>query len=109
MELMAFLVDILPSVGFPILICCAFGWFIYKIYSDSQKEKVELAKQNQTAMEQMQARCKEREDKLYVQLEKQNTINGRFAEIIAQYEVKLDTIQADIGDIKTDIAVIMNK
>lgn len=54
----------------------------------------------------VQARCQEREDKLYAQLEKQNTINGRFAEIIAQYEVKLDEIKEDVKEIKKDIIEI---
>jgi hypothetical protein len=50
MELMAFLVEILPTVGFPIIVCCGFGWFIYKIYQDSQKEKEKLAEQNAANM-----------------------------------------------------------
>jgi cell division protein YceG involved in septum cleavage len=99
MEILAFLVEILPSIGFPILCCGALGWFIYKFYTDSQK-------QNRENMEAVQARCKEREEKLYNQLEKQNEINGRFAEIIAQYEVKLDIIQTDINDIKN---VVLSK
>lgn len=96
------LVEILPSVGFPILCCAALGWFIYKFYNDFQK-------QTQENMAAVQARCAEREEKLYTQLQKQSEINGKFAEIIAQYEIKLDTIQQDIGEIKTDISVIMKK
>ena len=102
MEVLAFLVEILPTVGFPIPCCGALAWFVYKFYTDSQK-------QNKENMEKVQAACKEREDKLYAHLEKQTEINGKFANIIAQYEVKLDTIQTDISEIKTDIAVIMNK
>ena len=102
MEILTFLVEIIPTVGFPIFCCGALGWFIYKFYVDSQK-------QNKENMEQVQAVCKEREEKLYSHLEKQTEINGKFANIIAQYEVKLDTIQTDISDIKSDIAVIMNK
>jgi septal ring factor EnvC (AmiA/AmiB activator) len=102
MELMSFLVEIIPTVGFPILCCGALAWFVYKFYTDSQKQ----TKEN---MEAMQERCKEREEKLYTHLEKQTEINGKFANIIAEYEVKLNTIQVDISDIKTDIAVIKNK
>jgi cell division protein YceG involved in septum cleavage len=102
MELMAMIAELLPTLGFPIICVIGLGWFIYKIYNDTTKANAEN-------MEKVQARCQEREDKLYEQLEKQNIINGRFAEIIAQYEVKLDTIQLDISDIKTDIAVIKNK
>ena len=99
MEFLQLLVDILPTIGFPILCCGALGWFIYKVYTNGQ----EASKKN---MEELQARCKEREDKLYIQLEKQNEINGQFAQIIAQYEIKLDDIKADVKDIKTDIADI---
>ena len=60
-------------------------------------------------MEKVQARCAEREEKLYSQLENQNEINGKFANIIAQYDIKLNTIQEDIADIKSDITVIMNR
>lgn len=102
MELFTFLIEALPTVGFPILCCGAMGWFIYKFYQDSQK-------QNKENMDQVQARCQEREDKLYTQLEKQNEINGKFAAIIAQYDVKLNAMQNDISDIKADVAVIMNK
>jgi hypothetical protein len=102
MEILAFLVEILPTVGFPILCCGALGWFIYRFYVDSQK-------QNKENMEAVQAACKEREEKLYSHLEKQTEINGKFASIIERYEAKLDIIQTDISEIKTDIAVIMNK
>jgi hypothetical protein len=91
MEFITMLVELLPTVGFPIICVGALAWFVYKFYSDSQKANAE------------------REEKLYIQLGKQTEINEKFANIIAQYEVKLDTIQTDISDIKTDIAVIMNK
>jgi hypothetical protein len=91
MEVLSFLVEILPSIGFPIICVGALGWFVYKFYTDSQKQNAE------------------REEKLYIQLGKQTEINEKFANIIAQYEAKLNIIQSDISDIKTDIAVIMNK
>jgi hypothetical protein len=102
MEILGAIAEFIPTLGFPIICVIGLGWFIYKIYNDTTK-------QNQANMEAVQARCKEREEKLYVQLEKQNEINGKFANIIAQYDVKLDTIQSDINEIKTDVAVIMNK
>ena len=89
----AALVELIPTLGFPIVCVIGLGLFILKIYNDTTKQSNEN-------MEKVQARCQEREDKLYNQLEKQNTINGRFAEIIAQYEVKLDTITADVKEIK---------
>ena len=99
MEILAGIAELIPSIGFPIVCVLGLGWFIYKIYGDTTK-------QNQENMAAVQERCKEREDKLYNQLEKQNEINGKFAAIIAQYDVKLDAIQTDINDIKN---VVLNK
>ena len=93
-ELLAALAELIPSLGFPIVCVVGLGWFIYKIYNDTTK-------QNADNMAAVQARCKEREERLYEQLEKQNEINGRFAQIIAQYEIKLDNIQTDINEIKS--------
>lgn len=96
------LVELIPTLGFPIVCVIGLGWFIYKIYGDTTK-------QNAENMQKVQERCQEREDKLYSQLEKQNEINGKFAAIIAQYDIKLDVIQKDIDEIKTDVNIIMNK
>lgn len=96
MEILTAVAELIPSLGFPIVCVVGLGWFIYKIYSDTTK-------QNNENMDKVQSRCKEREDKLYAQLEKQNEINGKFAQIIAQYEIKLDNIQADINEIKKEV------
>ena len=95
MEIAA-LVELIPTLGFPIVCVVGLGLFILKIYNDTTKANAEN-------MAQVQQRCAEREEKLYVQLDKQNTINGRFAEIIAQYEVKLDEIKEDVKDIKNTL------
>lgn len=105
----ATITEIITTLGFPIALCIALGWFIYKIYQDMKADKEAEREENKTNMEQVQARCKEREEKLYTQLEKQNEINGRFAEIIAQYEVKLDEIKEDVKDIKNDVLLIKTK
>lgn len=94
MELLGAIAELIPSLGFPIVCVVGLGWFIYKIYTDTTKQNVDN-------MATVQARCKEREERLYEQLEKQNEINGRFAAIIAQYEIKLDNIQTDINEIKS--------
>lgn len=101
MEIAA-LIELIPTLGFPIICVILLGWFIYKIYTDTTK-------QNNANMEAVQARCKEREEKLYNQLEKQNEINGKFANIIAQYDIKLTEIQEDISVIKTDINILTNR
>ena len=102
MELLAAIAELIPTLGFPIICVLGLGWFIYKIYQDTTK-------QNKENMAAVQARCQEREDKLYNQLEKQNEINGKFANIIAQYDIKLNTIQNDISDIKADLNILTNK
>ena len=102
MEILGALAEIIPTLGFPIICVLGLGWFIYKIYTDTTK-------QNNDNMAALQARCKEREEKLYIQLEKQNEINGKFANIIAQYDIKLNTIQSDISDIKADISLLTNR
>lgn len=48
----------ITTVGFPIVCALVMGWFIYKIY-------VNTTEQNKANMEQVQARCAEREEKLY--------------------------------------------
>lgn len=102
MEILAAIAELIPTLGFPIICVIGLGWFIYKIYNDTTK-------QNAANMEAVQKRCQEREEKLYLQLEKQNEINGQFAAIIAQYDIKLNNIQKDIDEIKTDVNIIMNK
>ena len=102
MEVLAAITELIPTLGFPIVCVVGLGWFIYKIYTDTTK-------QNNENMAAVQARCKEREEKLYAQLDKYNETNGKFANIIAQYDIKLTAIQTDISDIKADINVLTNK
>ena len=97
MELAA-IIELIPTLGFPIICVLGLGWFIYKIYNDTTK-------QNAENMERVQVRCQEREEKLYEQLEKQNETNGKFASIIAHYEVKLDEIKEDVRDIKNTLHI----
>lgn len=101
MELLNIIAELIPTLGFPIICVLGLGWFIYKIYNDTTAA-------NAANMEKVQQRCQEREDKLYAQLEKQNEINGSFATIIAQYEVKLEEIREDVSEIKTDVAALRN-
>jgi septal ring factor EnvC (AmiA/AmiB activator) len=92
----------IATVGFPIFCAVAMGIFIVLIYKNTTK-------QHKEDMEQVQERCKEREDKLYNELEQNREINRTAIETIARYAEKLDTIQKDISDIKTDITVLMSK
>ena len=98
MEITA-LIELIPTLGFPIFCVLGLGWFIFKIYNDTTK-------QNAEQMATLQEKSQEREDKLYEQLAKQNETNGKFAEIIGRYEAKLDEIKSDVKEIKNDIIEI---
>lgn len=102
MEILAAIAELIPTLGFPIVICLVLGWFIFKIYKDTTN-------QNKENMEAVQARCKEREDKLYEEIKQNREVNAKAIETIAHYAEKLDCIQQDIKDIKTDLTVIMAK
>lgn len=102
MEILAAIAELIPTLGFPIVICLVLGWFIYKIYKDTTN-------QNKENMEAVQARCKEREEKLYEEIKQNREVNAKAIETIAHYAEKLDCIQQDIKDIKTDLTVIMAK
>lgn len=88
--------EIINTIGFPIACVGAMGWFIYKFYNNYISE----VKVN---MENLQARCAEREEKLYSEIRENREINGKFAEIIAKYDTKLDEIITDVKEIKEDI------
>ena len=75
---LAAIVELISTVGFPIVLVIALGWFIYKIYNQSV----------------------ERENKLFTELTENRAINSKFAEIIAQYEIELGEIKTDVKDIK---------
>ena len=95
-------IDIISTLGFPIACVVAMGAFIFHIYKQTTKENAEN-------MEKVQARCKEREDKLYTELAKSQEVNSKAIETIAHYAEKLDVIQKDISDIKTDITIIKSQ
>lgn len=101
MDLTMFL-EMAGSFGFPIACVVAMGAFIFHIYKTTTRE-------NAANMAAVQARCKEREEKLYQEIAKNREVNEKAIETIAQYAERLETIQADIKDIKTDITVIMAK
>lgn len=99
---MEIILDLIPSLGFPIVAVIALAWFVYKIYNDMKTEKQETINRIQTS-------SKEREDRLYNEIAKNREINGKFADIIAKYEVQFTEIKQDIKDIKKDVLVISEK
>lgn len=83
----------ITTVGFPVVCAIVMGWFIYRIY-------VNTTEQNKSNLEQMQARCAEREEKLYSQIAKAQEINGQAIATITLYAERLEAIQADVKEIK---------
>lgn len=81
------IIDLIVNCGFPIACVIVMGIFIYNIYKKSES----------------------REDNLLKEIERTRDINGKAIETIAHYAEKLDTIQQDIKEIKTDITILAAK
>lgn len=78
--------ELIGSFGFPIACVIALGFFVWTIYKQSVT----------------------RENLLMTEIKESREINGKFAELIADYEVKLNEIRADVKDIKNDIIELKN-
>lgn len=75
------ILEVIGTVGFPILVALALGYFVYLLWKQSA----------------------EREDKLLEALAESRRINSEFTEIISKYNSELTEIKTDIRDIKTTI------
>lgn len=102
MEILATLIELIPTLGFPIVCVIAMGAFIFYIYKQTTKE-------NAANMEKVQARCKEREDKLNEIIKENQKINAEAIATITLYAEKLNVIQEDISEIKTDVTKLAAK
>ena len=83
----AAIIELVSTLGFPIAAVVALAIFIFRIYKKSEQ----------------------REDLLMSEVKQTREVNAKAIETIAHYAEKLDTIQSDIKDIKTDITIIMAK
>lgn len=72
---------LISSLGFPIVMVGACGFFIWKMYQAQLQDK----------------------DRLYTELGKSTAANDKFAEIISTYTTKLDAIQVDVKEIKEKV------
>lgn len=102
MKIVTTLVELIPTLGFPIVCVIAMGIFIVYIYKQTTKANAEN-------MEKSQAQCKQREEILYNEIKENREINAEAIKTIAKYAERLEVIQSDIKEIKTDITVIMAK
>lgn len=78
--------QLITTLGFPIAVCIALGWFILKIYKASEK----------------------REEALREEIKENRVVNAKFADIISKYSVEITEIKTDIKDIKEDIIILTN-
>lgn len=80
--------NLITSVGFPIVVCLALGWFIYK------------------AFEKFTDASAKREEKLYSIIADAQATNEKLLETNAEFVSVLDTYKTDLVDIKNDVAEI---
>lgn len=97
---LAELTEAISSLGLPIALVAVLLFVIYQM----GKRMTEIADKN---MEQIQVRCKEREDVLMKEIRENRRVNEKAIDTIAQYSGKLDMMQSDIKEIKQDVSMIM--
>lgn len=83
----ATIIEIISTLGFPIACVVALGIFVWNIYKQSVT----------------------REEKLMAEITENRLVNEKAIETIALYAERLETIQKDIADIKTELTVIAEK
>lgn len=71
-------VELISTVGFPIAVCIALGWFIFKIYKKSEQ----------------------REDALRAQIIDSQQVNAKAIETLTIYAERLGSIESDVKEIK---------
>lgn len=93
-------IDGIQSVGLPIVLVVVLGFLVYRMGT-------KMLEQQEKNMDNVQTRCKEREDVLMDEIKENRAINAKAIETIAIYSAKLDNIQSDIKDIKQDVTLLM--
>lgn len=81
------ILELISTLGFPIALVIALGWFVYKLYKASEKREAELRQE----------------------LKENREINAEAIKTIALYAERLDVIQRDVNEIKEDILIISDK
>ena len=81
---------LIASVGFPIVVCLALGWFIYKAFNKFTDASAK------------------REEKLYTIIAEAQATNEKLLQTNAEFVSVLDTYKTDLVAIKEDVAEIKN-
>ena len=87
MEILTMLIELIPTLGFPIVCVIGLAFFIYKIYQKSE----------------------EREDKLSGRLEEAQKINADAIATIGKYADSITNIKNDISEIKQEITILTER
>lgn len=87
MEILTALIELIPTLGFPIVCVIGLAFFIYQIYKKSE----------------------DREDKLTARLEEAQKINADAIATIGKYADSITNIKNDIKEIKQEIIVLTER
>lgn len=90
--------SIITTFGFPIACVIALGIFVYIIYRDTTRNHKEDI-----------ATMQERENLLYQEIGKNREVISQAIATISKYAEKLEVIQNDVNEIKTDVIKITEK
>ena len=81
------IVDLIGTVGLPVALVIAMGWFIYKIYKKSEQ----------------------REDAMRTQIVECQKVNAQAIETITLYTERLTSIETGIKEVKQDVNLLLHK
>lgn len=81
------LLEAIGTLGFPIAIVIAMGWFIFRIYKKSEQ----------------------REDALRAQIIESQKVNAQAIQTITLYAERLGVIEEDIKEVKQDVNLLLHK
>lgn len=87
MEVLTALIELIPTLGFPIVCVIGLAFFIYQIYKKSE----------------------DREDKLTARLEEAQKINADAITTIGKYADSITNIKNDIKEIKQEITILTER
>jgi len=88
------ILEVISTVGFPIALVIALGWFIFKIYNQSVEREAKL-------MAEIAANREE--------IAENRKVNEKAIETIALYAERLGHIESSITEIKEDVVLIKEK
>lgn len=80
------IITAIGTVGFPIVAVLGLSWFIYTVWKKTNQD-------NQKQIESIAARCQEREDKLYGQLDKFNDSLNNFNATLIRIDTRLECLE----------------